>query len=74
MERIVIEVAETFAKKWRYSSSEKKERLAKGIEILIDKAYSESDDGFWEFVEKLSQKATERGLTEEELNRILNED
>jgi len=52
----------------------KKERLAKSIELLIDKTYSESEDGFWEFVEKLSQKAKERGLTEEELNKILNEE
>lgn len=68
MERIVIEVDEKSAKKWRYASSEKKERLAKSIEILIDKTYFEDEDGFWEFVEKISQKAAEKGLTEEELN------
>lgn len=74
MERIVIEVDESSAKKWRYSSLEKKELLAKSIEVLIDKVYSKTEDGFWEFVDKLSQKAAERGLTEEELERILNED
>ncbi|MGI4728047.1 MAG: hypothetical protein ACRYGB_05705 [Janthinobacterium lividum] len=53
--------------------SEKKERLAKSIEMLIVKSYSEDEDGFWAFVEKISQKAAEKGLTEKELNRILNE-
>ncbi len=73
MERIVVEVDEDAAKKWRYSSYEKKERLAKSIQILIDRAYSENEDDFWKFVEKLNQKAAEKGMTEEELNRLLNE-
>lgn len=73
MERIVVEVNEVAAKKWRYSSFEKKQLLAKSIQILIDGAYSKNEDDFWVFVEKLNQKAAENGMTEEELGRLLNE-
>ncbi len=73
MERIVIEVNENAAKKWRFASSKNKERLAKSIGLLIDKVNAEDEDGFWEFVEKISQQAASRGLTEQELENLLNE-
>lgn len=74
MESIIVEVNEIYAKKWQDASLEKKEQLAKSIEILIDKADTESKDDFWQFVETINQKAAVNGLTEQELNRILNED
>lgn len=74
MGRIIVEVEEIYAMKWQDASLEKKEQLAKSIEILIDKADTESKDDFWQFVETINQKATANGLTEKELNRILNED
>jgi len=74
MERIIVEVEEIYAKKWQNASLEKKEQLAKSIEILIDKVDTENKDDFWQFVETINQKAVEKDLIEQELNRILNED
>lgn len=74
MERIVLEVSEASAKKWRYASIEKKQRIVKSIEQLIDQSLSKNDDDFWRFVDRISQKAADNGLTEEELGKILNEE
>ncbi len=74
MENIIVKVDEIYAEKWQDASLEKKEQLAKSIEILIDKADTESKDDFWQFVETINKKAVANGLDEQELNRILNED
>ncbi|RYY06803.1 MAG: hypothetical protein EOP43_05200 [Sphingobacteriaceae bacterium] len=73
MESIIVEVNEVYAKIWQNASSEKKEQLAKSIEILINKSDTESTNEFWQFVETINQKAAANGLTEQELNRILSE-
>ncbi|RYE34487.1 MAG: hypothetical protein EOP42_07305 [Sphingobacteriaceae bacterium] len=73
MKQIVIEVDENAAQQWQYASPEKKEKLTKRIEVLIKNTDLENEDTFWPFVEDLSAKTKARGLSEAELDRILNE-
>ncbi|MDB5090638.1 MAG: hypothetical protein JWR09_4632 [Mucilaginibacter sp.] len=35
---------------------------------------SASEDDFWQFLDRVGKKAEENGLTEEHLNKLLNED
>ncbi|MBE9460680.1 hypothetical protein ACFP1I_21390 [Dyadobacter subterraneus] len=74
MDRIILEVDDSSAKKWMYASQDKKEHLSKSIGQLIDKSLSASDDDFWEFVNKISEEAKSNGLTEEKLHQLLNEE
>ena len=73
MKQIVIEVDENAAQQWQCASPEKKEKLTKRIEVLIKNTDLENEDTFWHFVEDLSAKTKARGLSEAELDRILNE-
>lgn len=74
MERIVIEVDDTTAEKWRYITPEAKQKLSKKINQLLKTSLAKSNDDFWEFVEAVRKTAQENGLTEDELNKILNEE
>lgn len=71
MEHIVLEVNAELAEKWRLISASKKSRLVKNIELLINKSLSNSDDDFWSFMDEISAKAKEKGLTEEKLAALL---
>ncbi|MEX8547961.1 MAG: hypothetical protein V5804_10210 [Mucilaginibacter sp.] len=44
------------------------------MEVFIKQADAEKQDDFWKFVEKLNQKAAEKGITQEELDYLLNEE
>ena len=74
MDRIVLEVDDISAKKWRYASKEKKSQLNNAINRILRKAFDKNEDDFWLFLDKVGKKAEENGLTEEQLNRLLNED
>lgn len=74
MERIILEVSEALAKKWKYAPLDKKQRIAKSVEQLINQSLSKNDEDFWQFVDRISQKAADNGLTEEELGKILDEE
>jgi len=74
MDRIVVEVDDISAKKWRYASKEKREQLNNTISNILKKALDKPEDDFWQFVEKVGKKAETNGLTEDQLNKLLNED
>lgn len=74
MERIVIEVNTLAARQWKVFSSEKKKAIEKSLEKYINTSFADDKDTFWQFVERISKKASENGLTEEKLNQILNEE
>jgi hypothetical protein len=74
MDRIVFEVDDNAAKKWRYASQEKKSQLNNTINQIITKAFEKKEDDFWQFLDKVGKKAEEKGLTEEVLNKLLNEE
>jgi hypothetical protein len=74
MDRIVLEVDDLSAKKWRYASKEKRNQLNTTINRILKKAFDKNEDDFWQFLDKVGKKAEEAGLTEDQLNKLLNED
>lgn len=74
MARIVIEVDDTTARKWKFTSSQNKKDMSKKIDQLLQAVLTGDKDDFWEFVSAIREEAKANGLTEEELNRILDEE
>lgn len=75
MERIVIEVDEITGKKWRLSSPQQKEKISKKINIRLAKELMvDSNEEFMRYLDEIGKTMQERGLTEETLQEILNED
>jgi hypothetical protein len=74
MDRIVFEVDDISAKKWRYASEEKRSQLSTTVNRILKKALDKNEDDFWQFLDRVGKKAEESGLTEEQLNRLLNEE
>lgn len=74
MERIVIEVDEATAKGWQDISPKVKSHLEKNIEkqiaILVRGV---KEDEFFALLDKISDEAIKKGLTEEILESLLNE-
>ena len=72
MERIVIEVADATAKKWKSSSPKLREEIAQKIDIHLAKELMiDSKEEFKLFLDEISATLQERGLTEDSLNDIL---
>ncbi|MGC4129674.1 MAG: hypothetical protein QM564_08985 [Bergeyella sp.] len=74
MERIVLEVSNETARKWRISSQKRKERITQEIDLKLAKELSDSREEFLEFLTNMRKTMKERGLTEEILQEILNDD
>lgn len=74
MERIVIEVADATAKKWRLASQQRKEEISQGINMALEKALVDSNEEFKRFLDELGATMQQRGLTEEVLNEILKDE
>ncbi len=74
MERIVIEVADATAQKWRDVSPKIKSQLEKSFETqieIISQGIKEAE--FKSLLDKVSEEAAKNGLTEEILQQLLNE-
>jgi hypothetical protein len=75
MERIVIEVPDVTAKKWRLSSQELRDKISREINVTLAKELmADSKEEFKQFLDELGKTMKERGLTEEILQDILKED
>ncbi|HEY5391253.1 MAG TPA: hypothetical protein VIJ57_03975 [Hanamia sp.] len=75
MERIVIEVDEATAKKWQDVSPKIKGQLEKNIEKQIEiLSRGVKEDEFFAMLDKISDEAVKNGLTEEILEKLLNEE
>ena len=75
MERIVIQVNNDTAKKWRTASPELRDSIEQELDIRMAKKLMANSDGeFQKFLDEIRLKVKERGLTEEILQEILNED
>lgn len=75
MERIVIEVDEAIAKKWRESSAKIKAQLEKNIKKQIEiLSRGVKEDEFFALLDKISDEAVKNGLTEEILEKLLNDE
>ena len=74
MERIVLEVDDATAKKWRLFSQKKKERISQEINLKLAKELADSKEDFIQYLNELRLTMKERGLTEETLEEILNDE
>lgn len=75
MERIVIEVSPNVARAWRKASVDKRKRLGNEVSVRIGKELLKgSKEEYLRYISELQQTMKERGLTQEILNEILNED
>ncbi len=75
MERIVIEVTDATAKKWREVSPKIKTQLEKSFEgqiEILSQGIKEAE--FKSLLDKVSEEAAKNGLTEEILQQLLNEE
>ena len=75
MERIVIEVADATAKRWRISSQQLRNDISQRINIKLAKELmADSKDEFKQFLDEVGATMKERGLTEDILKDILKDD
>ncbi|MEJ7684796.1 MAG: hypothetical protein WKG06_44520 [Segetibacter sp.] len=75
MERIVIEVADATAKKWRLSSQQLRDKISQRINIKLAKELmADSKEEFKQFLDEVGETMKERGLTEDIPQDILKED
>ncbi len=75
MKRIVIEVADVTAKKWRLSSQQLRDKISQQINIKLAKELmADSKEEFKRFLDEVGETMKERGLTEDILKDILKED
>lgn len=75
MEKIILEVDEATARKWQEASPEIKKGLGRKIQNLLDKvSYEIKVANFEALLDKASDEATRNGLTEEILEKLLNEE
>ena len=75
MERIVIEVDDATAKKWRNVSSNIRSQLEKSFEKQIEIVSDKAKDAHFEILlNKAREEAANTGLTEAVLQRLLNEE
>ena len=73
MDRILLEVDDVVAKNWHSASDDTKKQLNATVSQLLKKALTKKGDDFWQFIEKVGKQAQAKGLTEEKLNELLNE-
>ncbi len=75
MERIVIEVSPNVARAWRNASAEKRKKMGDAVGIRIGKELLKtSKEEYLQYIDQLQKTMKERGLTQEILDEILNED
>ena len=75
MERIILEVNSELAKAWRKSPLQFREKVEKDIEMRIAEKIREAEkNDFFQLVDKVQKNAAERGMNQETLERLLNEE
>ncbi len=75
MERIVIEVANATAKKWRLASQQLRDEISERINIRLAKELmAGSKEEFKQFLDEVGETMKERDLTDDILQDILKED
>ncbi len=75
MERIVIEVSPNVARAWRDAPDNKRKMLGNEVSMRIGKELLKgSKEEYMKYMDELQQTMKERGLTQEIMDEILNED
>jgi hypothetical protein len=74
MERIIVEVPDRTARNWRLTSTKFKNVISKKIDKDIENIFAANKkENFMAYLDELSEKMEQRGLTEEILAEILKE-
>lgn len=71
MERIVIEVDDAIAQKWKYASDNTKLSASRKINAILNYALEKDDREVTEFLDKLGKEAGQNGLTLEVFQEIM---
>lgn len=82
MERIVIEVDDRLAKAWRRASDKKRKDIGNKVNISLAKELMNPPAGrtgkavkeYLSFLNELREEMAAKGLTQEELDEILNDE
>jgi hypothetical protein len=75
MERIVIEVNDATAKKWRNVSAEIKSQIEKGFEKQVELlSQEEKESDFENLLNRAREEAARNGLTEDILQQLLKDE
>ena len=74
MERIVFEIDDNTARKWKYASAAAKRRISQKFDLLLQVMLDKQEDDFWQFLESARLGAVQKGFNDEILNDILNDD
>ena len=73
MDRIVIEVEDSLARRWRNADPETKRKASHEVDQFLSMIFEKKDDEIWPFLEQLRAKAEQKGFNDEILEQILNE-
>lgn len=73
MDRIILEVNNDTARKWRYVNQQTKQQISQKFDWLLNSLLDKQEDDIWAFLEKLRTEADQKGFSDEILTQILNE-
>ncbi len=71
MERIVIEVDDMTAKKWKYATEDTKLNASRKINVILNYALQMDDREMKNFLDKVGKETKENGLTLEVFQNIM---
>lgn len=75
MERILLEVDDSVAKRWRLSSQKMKAEMSEKISSSLGNILkAKSDEDFLTYLDELGAKMEQRGMTQEILDEILKDE
>ena len=73
MDRIVIEVRDDLARRWRNTDPQAKQKIAQEVDQFLSSIFEEKKNEFWPFLEQVRLEAESKGFNDEVLKDILNE-
>jgi hypothetical protein len=73
MDRIVIEVEDNLAKRWRNAAPEIKQKVSQELDHFLSNIFKKEEGEIWAFLEQLRSKAEQKGFDDSILEQILNE-
>ena len=73
MDRIVIEVGDDLARKWRNTNPQTKQLISQELDQFLATIFDKKEDDIWPFLEKLRIEAETKGFDDHVLAEILNE-
>lgn len=74
MDRIIVEVDDSVARNWRNATEKEKDNWNEIVNRLMKTGFKKDKESFSDFLDRISKKAEENGMTEEILNQLLNEE